>query len=224
MSGIAANVARVRDRIAAAAVRAGRSPADVCLIAVSKTVGLDAVREAAAAGARDFGENYVQDARAKLAAPGLDVRWHFIGHLQTNKARYVAGAFALVHSVDSVRLAEELGRRAAMSGVVKDVLIEVSLDAAGAKTGVEPDGVAGLAESIAGAPGLRLQGLMGMAPIVTEGEHARPHFAALRGMLDLLPAGSGRVLSMGMTGDFEAAIAEGATHVRVGTAIFGPRP
>jgi pyridoxal phosphate enzyme (YggS family) len=224
VSGIAANVARVRDRIAAAAVRAGRSPADVCLIAVSKTVGLDAVREAAAAGARDFGENYVQDARAKLAAPGLDVRWHFIGHLQTNKARYVAGAFALVHSVDSVRLAEELGRRAAMSGVVQDVLIEVRLDAAGAKTGVEPDGVAGLAESIAGAPGLRLQGLMGMAPIVTEGEHARPHFAALRGMLDLLPAGSGRVLSMGMTGDFEAAIAEGATHVRVGTAIFGPRP
>ncbi|MBM3493737.1 MAG: YggS family pyridoxal phosphate-dependent enzyme [Armatimonadetes bacterium] len=223
MSSIAANVERVRDRICTAAVRAGRDPDAVHLVAVSKTVGVEQIAEAVAVGVRDFGENYVQDAVAKKPHLGPDVRWHFIGHLQTNKARQVAGSFALIHSLDSVRLAVELGRRAASAGITQDVLIEVRLDPDGAKTGIEPSHLPELADAVAGIGSVRLLGLMGMAPIVPDPELARPHFAALRGMLDLLPASARQVLSMGMTGDFEAAILEGATHVRVGTAVFGPR-
>ncbi len=223
MSAIAANVERVRDRIADAAQRSGRDPRSICLVAVSKTVGIEAIREAIAAGVGDLGENYVQDALAKIGEVGADVRWHFIGHLQTNKARQIVGKFSLVHSVDSERLAIELNRRADAAGIVQDVLVEVRLDPTGAKTGVDPEGLDALAECIEGLSALRLRGLMGMAPIVSDPDQARPHFAGLRAMLERLPLGSRDILSMGMTGDFEAAIVEGATHVRVGTAIFGPR-
>jgi pyridoxal phosphate enzyme (YggS family) len=223
MSAIAERIERVRERIQDAAIAAGRDAGEICLIAVSKTVGVEAVREAWEAGVRDFGENYVQDARTKIGCIDPDVRWHFIGHLQTNKARYVAGTFALVHSVDSERLAMELNHRAGLAGVVQDVLIEVRLDLEGAKTGVLPSDLSELVDRVGELPSLRLCGLMGMAPIVADPEQARPHFARLRGLLDTLPVESRKVLSMGMTADFEAAIREGATHVRIGTAIFGPR-
>lgn len=223
MSPVAENILRVRERIHRAAERAGRGPDEVTLIAVSKTVDADRIREAYAAGVADFGENYVQDAIRKLSVLPGDLRWHFIGHLQTNKVRHVVGAFALVHSLDSARLADEMDRRAAARGIVQDVLIEVRLDPEGAKTGVEPDRFGELVDHVAGLPALRLAGLMGMAPIVEDPEAARPHFARLRSMMERLPESSRRILSMGMTSDFEAAIMEGATHVRIGTAIFGPR-
>jgi len=223
VSVIGANILHVRERIAAAAGRIGRDPGDICLIAVSKTIGVEAVRSAVEAGIRDFGENYVQEAMIKIGSFGSDIRWHFIGHLQTNKARQVVGAFALVHSVDSDRIAVELNKRALAAGIVQDVLIEVRLDPEGAKTGVEPDSLGALADCVGQLPGLRLRGLMGIAPVVSDPDHARPHFARLRGLLDCLPPQCRAILSMGMTGDFEPAIMEGATHVRIGTAIFGPR-
>ena len=230
MTAVGANIERVRERISAAALKAGRNPEEICLIAVSKNVGVEDILAATAAGIRDFGENYVQDALPKLGKTGPDVRWHFIGHLPTNKARQVVGAFALIHSVDSERLAIELNKRAASvgepnsAGVVQDILIEVRLDPNGSKTGVDPQQLDSLCACIEGLPFLRLRGLMGMAPIVPDPEMARPYFARLRGLLDRLPASSRQFLSMGMTADFDAAILEGATHVRIGTAIFGPRP
>lgn len=206
-----------------AAQRSGRDPADIVLIAVTKTIPVDAIRPAVEAGARDLGENYYQEARDKLSAFGNDVRWHFIGHLQSNKARHVVGRFALIHSVDTPALAQEIGRRASAAGIVQDILLEVKIDPAPDKTGIAPGDVGPLAERIGAIDGLRLRGLMGMPPPVSDPALARPYFALLRSLLDDLPCTTDRWLSMGMTADFETAIEEGATHVRVGTAIFGPR-
>lgn len=218
------NIARVRERIARAAERAGRDPATITLVAVSKTVEPAHIREALEAGIRDLGENYYQEARDKQPLFGPEARWHFIGHLQTNKAKYVAGRFFLVQSVDSEALALELGKRAQAAGTTQAVLIEVKLDPAATKFGAEPDAALELAARVAETPGLRLRGLMGMAPFGDDPEQARPHFARLRGLYGQLPAEHRQILSMGMTADFEAAIAEGATLVRIGTAIFGTRP
>jgi pyridoxal phosphate enzyme (YggS family) len=223
MSAIADNIARVRERIARAAERAGRDPAAITLVAVSKTVPPERVREAVAAGIRDLGENYYQEARDKLPLFGPEVRWHFIGHLQTNKAKYIAGRFALVHSIDSDELARELGKRALAAGGEQPVLVEVKLDPEAAKFGVEPDAAPDLVSRVAEIPGLRLQGLMGMAPFVDDPDRTRPYFAQLRGLFELLPIEHRQILSMGMTSDFEIAIEEGATMVRIGTAIFGQR-
>lgn len=210
-------------RVAAACVRAGRAPGEVTIVAVSKLQPAEAVIAAAAAGARDFGENYAQELAAKREACG-DVRWHFIGRLQRNKAKLVAGKVALVHAVDSVDLAEELAKRA--GGVLQPVLVAVNLGGEDTKGGASPDAAPALAAAIARVPGIRLDGLMTMPPPSDDPEASRPAFVALRALRDQLQQDLGQplpVLSMGMSGDFEVAIGCGATHVRIGTAIFGAR-
>lgn len=214
----------VRARITAAASRAGRDPASIRLVLASKTQPSEAIRAASQAGARDFGENYVQEAIAKRAelADLTEIRWHLIGHLQTNKAKTAASAFALIHSVDSVRLAEALGR-AQPSPRVR-ALIEVNLGAEASKSGVAPDAVAALLDAVRGK--IEIEGLMTIPPPAAGAETTRPYFARLREMRDRLAVQSGLALSelsMGMTDDFEAAIEEGATIVRIGRAVFGDR-
>jgi len=223
MSTIAERWQAVRARVDEACVRAGRDPKAVTIVAVSKTHPAAAVREAAAAGATDFGENYAQELVAKRPACG-DVRWHFIGRLQRNKAKLVAGQVALVHAVDSVELAQELAKRAA--GVLQPILISVNVAGEDTKGGVTPDAAIALARALVTVDGVRLDGLMTMPPPSDDPEASRPAFDALRGLRDRIAQDLGRslpVLSMGMSGDFEVAIACGATHVRIGTAIFGSR-
>lgn len=218
---------QITARVADACARAGRDPADVTIIAVSKTHPADAIRAAFAAGATDFGENYAQELvtkAAELAAGPLipAIRWHFIGRLQRNKARLVAGRVALVHAVDTVELAEELGKRA---GGVQPILLAVNLAAEATKGGVTAEAAPAVARSLAQVAGTSLDGLMAMPP-AGDPEASRPHFEALRALRDRLAGELGRplpVLSMGMSHDFEVAIACGATHVRIGTAIFGSR-
>jgi pyridoxal phosphate enzyme (YggS family) len=226
---IAARWQAVSARVAAACERAGRAPTEVTIVAVSKTHPAGAVREAAAAGARDFGENYAQELAGKLAelapfdaTPAL--RWHFIGRLQRNKAKLVAGKVALVHAVDSVELAEELARRA--GGVPQAVLLAVNLGGEASKGGVTAAAAPAIARGLTGVAGISLDGLMTMPPPVDDPEASRPHFSGLAALRDRLRDDLGRalpVLSMGMSHDFEVAIACGATHVRIGTAIFGSR-
>lgn len=224
---IAERWAAVRARVDRACEQAGRAPSEVTLVAVSKTHPADAVREAAAAGAMDFGENYAQelaDKRRELAAELPSVRWHFIGRLQRNKAKLVAGQVALVHAVDTVELAQELAKRA--GGVVQPILLAVNVAGEATKSGVAPEGALKLARALAPITGVRLDGLMTMPPPADDPEASRPHFLALRALRDRLADALGQplpVLSMGMSGDYEVAIACGATHVRVGTAIFGAR-
>lgn len=213
----------VSGRVAAACERANRPPADVTLIAVSKTHPVAAIREAMAAGATDFGENYAQELAEKRAELP-DVRWHYIGRLQRNKAKLVAGHVVLVHAVDSVELAQELAKRAA--GTLQPVLISVNVAGEDTKGGVTPETAAALARALGGVAGIRLDGLMTMPPFSEDPEASRPAFTALARLRDQLAQDLGvplPVLSMGMSGDFEVAIACGATHVRVGTAIFGAR-
>lgn len=220
---IARNVAVVRERIARACERAGRKPESVVLIAVSKTVDLQRIQQAIEAGVEHFGENYYQEAREKIPHIPAPVHWHFIGHLQKNKARGVVPLFEWIHTVDDEELAREIDRRAQAAGKRQRVLIEVNIAREPQKFGVAPEEVEALAERIASLPHLHLEGLMGMAPLVEEAEQARPYFVALRRLFEQLPAEHRIHLSMGMTQDFEVAIEEGATMVRIGTAIFGPR-
>jgi len=225
MSTLADRVARVRDEIAASALRAGRDAADVTLIAVTKTHPVETVREALAAGLTDLGENRVQELAAKAAAVP-EARWHLIGSLQRNKARDAARLAALVHTVDDDALAEALDRKAGEAGRVLPVLVQVNISGEDAKHGVVPDAAHDLMDTVAGRPNLALAGVMGMAafgetPDETE-RLARPAFRRLRALAD----GYSRpldVVSMGMSGDFGIAVEEGATHVRVGTALFGTR-
>jgi pyridoxal phosphate enzyme (YggS family) len=223
---IAANLTFVRERLARAAERAGRRHDDITLIAVTKTVEAARVQEAAAAGLTDFGENYVQEARAKIpkiAADADKISWHFIGHLQSNKAKYSVELFSLIHSVDNYQLAQEIDKHASKRGKTQAVLLEVNLAGNPERAGVEPEALAPLVEKVTALPGIHLQGLMGMAPLTGEAEGARPHFARLRRLWESLPEENRRILSMGMSGDFETAVEEGATHVRIGTALFGRR-
>ena len=225
---VAANLGRVQARIAAAAKRAGRDPAEVTLIAVCKTMPLDLIQAAVDAGVRDLGENRVQEAREKFAAGRpIGVTLHLIGHLQTNKARHAVQLFDVVHSLDSERLAEELHREAERTGKRLPVLIEVNVAGEATKFGVMPGSVGTAVRWITSRSGLRLAGLMTIAPEVSNPEEVRPVFRALRELRDAHcgVGADGRPLglSMGMTGDFEVAIEEGATLVRVGRAIFGPR-
>ena len=236
MSQLADNLARVRDRLAAAAVQAGRSPETVTLVAVSKTHPVEVVAAAAACGLTQFGENRVEEAVPKMQAlagqPTL--AWHMVGHIQSRKARDVAAAgFALVHSVDSLRLAQRLAQAAAEAGRAQAVLLECNVSGEASKAGFPADDPARWdallpdLEAIAVLPGLRVRGLMTMAPIVTGAKQARPYFARLHALSQYLalrvPAADWSALSMGMTDDFEAAIAEGATLVRIGRALFGER-
>jgi pyridoxal phosphate enzyme (YggS family) len=229
-SDLAANLAAVRARLARAARRAGRDPGDVLLCAVSKTQPPAAIRAAHAAGQRCFAENYAQELRDKAAELGdlADLTWHFIGPLQRNKVKYVVGTAALVQSVDSVRLLEELGRRAAQAGAPLPCLVEVNIAGEATKSGVAPAELPALLDAFAAQPALSCLGLMTMPPFADDPEAARPHFRALRALRDReaarpRPRVDLRHLSMGMSQDFEVAIEEGATIVRVGTAIFGAR-
>jgi len=229
MSLIADHLAAVRGKITAAALRAGRDPSAVRLVAVTKTVDLARLEEAVVAGHTLFGENYVQEAQAKIAALGPGLAWHFIGHLQSNKARAAVELFQLIHSVDRLSLARALDQAAARRGKVQDILLQVNLAGEETKSGAAPGDTENLLREIGKMPNLRVLGLMTMPPWLTDPEAVRPYFRALRELRDrlraaCLVAGDLPELSMGMTGDFETAVAEGATLVRVGTAIFGRRP
>lgn len=228
---LAANLAKVKARVAAACQRSGRDPESVRLVAVSKFHPASDILALVEAGQRDFGESYVQEALAKQdELVGQDILWHFVGGLQTKKAKQVAGRFVLVHSVDSEKLAMELARRAQAQGVLQSVLIEVNMGEE-QKAGVGEAELPALAETVLslrkGGVGLDLQGLMCLPPVFDSPEEAGPAFEYLRELRDGLQARLGVPLphlSMGMTGDFEAAIEEGATIIRVGTSIFGARP
>ncbi|MBI1940731.1 MAG: YggS family pyridoxal phosphate-dependent enzyme [Acidobacteria bacterium] len=229
-TGIGENVARVQERIAAACRRSSRRPEDVRLIAISKTVPAERIREAYEAGLRDFGENRVQEAKAKRPAlSDLTVTWHLVGHLQTNKAKPAHELFHWFHALDSFRLAERLEHSVVCSGERLPVLLEVNLGGEETKAGVREEEVRPLTEEVSRLSTLELRGLMVLPPFFEDPEQARPFFRRLRELAMAieaanLPNVSIRELSMGMSHDFEAAIEEGATMVRVGTAIFGPRP
>lgn len=215
--------------MAQAARRAGREPDQVRLIAVSKTCPVDLVRAAAAAGQVDFGENRVQEALQKIGDTGdLALRWHLIGHLQSNKARKAAAPFACIHSIDRADLFDCLDRAAAEAGTNPEILVQVDLAGEPTKHGAAMDAVRGLVERATSGRALRLAGLMLLPPWLEDPEAVRPYFRRLRELRDDLcahgvPAAMLRELSMGMSHDFEVAVEEGATMVRVGTAIFGPR-
>ncbi|MGH9256576.1 MAG: YggS family pyridoxal phosphate-dependent enzyme, partial [Vicinamibacterales bacterium] len=212
MSSIAGRLTEVRSRIAAAARSGGRDPSSVRLVAVSKTFSLDQVRDAYAAGQRDFGENRVQEALEKIQESGnLDITWHLLGHLQTNKARRAASAFATIQSVDSLELLQKLDAAAASAGTTPQLLIQVDLADEATKFGVRPEDVPPLLEAAAALRSARVVGLMTLPPIPEEPEDARPWFKRLRELRDEwlaagVPAGMLRELSMGMSGDFEVAV------------------
>lgn len=228
--GLVARIQAVRARIAAACARVGRSPDEVTLVGVTKTHSAALVRGAHGAGLLDLGESYAQEWRLKAdETADLDpaIRWHFIGHLQSNKARVLVGRTHLVHSVDRVSVADALAERSERSGVVTRVLIEVSVAGEAQKSGCSPGDLPSLSRHVMASPGLDLCGLMTVAPDVEDPEEVRPVFRALRQLRDRLrsedPRGALTELSMGMSGDLEVAVEEGATLVRVGTALFGVR-
>ena len=230
MSEVADRLARLRERIAETALGSGRDPSSVRLVAVTKGVATERVREAIDAGAVDLGENRAQELAEKMTALAESSslhRWHFVGSLQRNKVKLVAGRVALIHSVDSDELGRAIGDRAKSYDLVQDVLIEVNVWGESSKHGVEPDRARELVASLAGVEGIAIRGLMTIAP-AGAGIAARAAFAGLRELRDRLRSelggGSLEELSMGMTSDLEIAIEEGATIVRVGTAIFGARP
>jgi pyridoxal phosphate enzyme (YggS family) len=224
---IASNLAEIRERIARSAARAGRSAEGITLVAVSKTFPPEAIRSAYELGLRHFGENRVQEWESKRGSVAdLDAAWHLIGHLQSNKARRAANLFNRVDSVDSVALAQKLDAAAAAEAKRLKVLIEVHLGGEETKSGVPEGNLQSLAESIARLPHLELLGLMAIPPYFDKSEQVRPYFQRLRALRDQVRAQIGmplNVLSMGMSHDFEIAIEEGATEIRVGTALFGQR-
>src|SRR5438552_11287423 len=219
MHDIRAGLMRVRERIAAAAERAGRRADDVLLIAVSKTVEIERIREAIDTGVAALGENRVQEAKTKVAALGHPVPWHLIGHLQTNKVKDALALFDVIQSVDRLELAREIDRRAHAAGRTVEALVEVNLAGEASKSGVAADAVGDLLDAVAKLPSVHVRGLMTIPPVAEPGE-TRGWFRALKKLAERysLPE-----LSMGMSADYEMAIEEGATLIRVGTAIFGPR-
>ena len=226
---LAANLALVRQHMAAAASRAGRDPSAITLVAVTKAQPLERLTAAGSVGLTDFGENRVQEAAEKIGAwPGPPVTWHLIGHLQGNKARRAAGLFGMIHSVDSVALAAMLDDECGRLGKRLPVLLQVNVAGEVAKSGFAPDdGLWPAAAAIASLKNLEACGLMTVAPIAANPEDVRPVFRRLRSLRDelarRLPQADWRHLSMGMSDDFEMAIEEGATLVRLGRALFGPR-
>ena len=218
MLDIRANLGRVQEAVARACARAGRSPDHVLVIAVSKTMDAERIRQAVAAGVAALGENRVQEAKEKIETLGRPVPWHLIGSLQTNKARDAARLFDWIHSVDRLELAQDLSRRAGDRAL--NVLLQVNLGEEPQKGGIAPAEVKPLSEAVAGLPGLRVRGLMAIPPAAVDAERTRPHFRRLRELRDELGL---EHCSMGMSADYEVAIEEGATMVRVGTAIFGQR-
>jgi len=223
------NLDRIKKRIADTAIACGREPNSVRLVAVSKTMPVERVAAAIDAGAEILGENYIQEAREKTnALYDRRVQWHFIGHLQSNKSKYAVRMFDLIHSVDSIKLAKTLNREAGKNEKVQDILIQVNISREASKSGIEEDETIDLVSQIAKLDNIRVKGLMTMPPFFDQPEAARPFFHRLARLRDRIA--SNRIpgvdmdeLSMGMTGDFEVAIEEGATLVRIGTAIFGAR-
>jgi pyridoxal phosphate enzyme (YggS family) len=225
---IAANLNDVQGRISAAARSVGRTPQSVRLVAVSKTRPADDIRQAYRAGQVVFGENYVQELVEKSAELAEPVEWHFIGHLQSNKVRQIAGLVTLIHSVDRLSLAEEISRQWGKLGLGCDILIQVNISGEASKSGTSQAEALQLVRAVAQLPHLSIRGLMTMPPFFDDPASARPFFAALRRLAQKvtatgIPGVSMEELSMGMSGDFEAAVQEGATLVRVGTSIFGAR-
>ncbi len=223
------NVEIVRKRIRDVCSRCGRNPDDVLLLGVSKTFGIDRIRDAIEAGLYDFGENYAQEFLEKRSQINDErVRWHFIGHLQSNKVKYIAEHVHLIHSVDNQHLAEELQKRGEKTGRSLDILVEVHTTDESTKYGIPPEGAVDLVKRIARFNRVRVQGLMTMGPFSDNPDDSRPSFQQLTALKDrILREGienvSMRHLSMGMSHDFEVAIEEGSTIVRIGTAIFGER-
>lgn len=226
MNSIAENLERVREKIAHAAAKSGRSGGDVDLVAISKTHEAEKVREAIEAGQTLFGENKVQEARVKIPELPSNTRWHFVGHLQKNKIRHALPLFELIHSVDSLALAQDVNRIAEEDGLHPRVLLEVNVAGEGSKFGFQPDKLRAEMESLLALPRLSILGLMCIPPIADEAEASRKYFVVLRELRDRVQTEFHvdlAQLSMGMTQDFAVAVEEGATLVRVGTAIFGER-
>ncbi len=228
MSELVSNLKHVRENIAAAMTRSGRNTKDVTLIAVSKTKPVSMLQEAYMEGCRDFGENKVQEILEKYDSMPQDTRFHMIGHLQRNKVKYIIDKVVMIHSVDSVRLAEEISKEAVKKQVEMDILIEVNVAGEETKFGISGEEVIALVREIAKLPSIHIRGLMTIAPFVQDPEENRGYFAKLRQLaVDIMHQNIDNVkvdvLSMGMTGDYQVAIEEGATCVRVGTGIFGGR-
>jgi PLP dependent protein len=225
---ISDNLKKVMDRIARAARHAGRDPSSITLIAVTKTVDIERIREAVAAGAGVLGENRVQEAKEKIEQLGPLASWHLIGHLQSNKAKYAVKLFDLIHSIDSFELAQEVNKQAAKIGKIQDVLVEVNISGEASKVGIAAVDAASLIGKAAVLKNISIKGLMTIPPFFDNAEEARPYFKKLNDLSariesEKIPRVSMGELSMGMSGDFEVAVEEGATMVRVGTAIFGGR-
>jgi len=228
MSVIGDNIREIRENIAEAALRSGREPSEVRLMAVTKTVDDDRILEAIEAGVDIMGENYIQEAKRKIEMMDVDVKWHMIGHLQSNKAKYAVRLFDMIHSVDRMKLAVELDRRSAAAGRVTDILVEVNVSGEESKNGISANEAPDLISQISLLDNLSIRGLMTMPPWFDDPEDARPFFVALRELRDKIIAEDikgieMRELSMGMSGDYRVAVEEGATIVRIGTAIFGAR-
>jgi PLP dependent protein len=230
MTTVAENVLRINERVQAACFRAGRERGEVSLVGVTKVVPVDRIREGIEAGVKILGENYVQEAVKKIQAlSDFPVSWHFIGHLQSNKARVALESFACIQTLDRESLARELNRQAHKLGKRISVLIQVNTGYEESKSGLSPENLFSFYELISSLDGLEVRGLMGLPPYFDDPEEVRPHFRNLREMLDRLRDHTPTPeqlseLSMGMSHDFEVAIEEGATMVRIGTALFGARP
>ena len=225
MPDIADNLARVRERIELAAARVGRDPKEIKLVAVSKGQSLERIEQAVAAGVEILAENFVQEARPKILRLRGKVSWHFVGHLQTNKAKYAVELFDLIQSIDSIKLAQEVNRQGGKQGREVPVLVQVNISGERTKFGVERGQALALIKETPTMKNLKLLGLMTIPPLSDDLENSRPYYVSLRKFKEEV-AGAGIPiveLSMGMSADFEVAVEEGATLVRVGTAIFGPR-
>ncbi len=222
------NLALVEEKVKAACERAGRNYDEVTLIAVSKTKPVEMIKEAIEYGKKEFGENKAQEMKEKYEELPKDLKWHFIGHLQTNKVKYVVGRAVLIHSVDSLHLAEAIETESAKKDVITDILVEVNVAQEASKFGLKTEDTEELVRNIAKLPHIRIKGLMTIAPFVENAEENRGIFRKLKELsVDIKSKNidnvSMDILSMGMTNDYEVAIEEGATHVRVGTGIFGER-
>ena len=222
------NVSNVRERIIKACIKSGRQPEDVRLVAVSKKMPSEKVTAAIDAGVTVFGENYIQESREKIGLIGKNVSWHFIGHLQSNKAKYAVDLFDMIHSVDSFHLADAINREAKKRGRKMPVLLQINISGEESKHGTDPQKAVLLIKEISTLENISVQGLMTMPPWSSDPEDSRPYFSTLRNLRNDLQAENLenvtlKELSMGMSSDYEVAIEEGATLVRVGTAIFGPR-
>ena len=228
MGTIEKNIQSVEERVATAAKRSGRRREDILLLAVSKTQTVETIREAVACGLTSLGENKVQEIMDKYEPMGKGIHWHLIGHLQTNKVKYIVDKVVMIHSVESMKLAEEIEKRAAAKGLIMDVLVEINMAEEESKFGISPENVEDFLKDLAKLAHLRVRGLMTVAPFVENAEDNREYFRRMKQLqVDINEKKIDNIkmdmLSMGMTGDFEVAIEEGATIVRVGTGIFGER-